>query len=809
MVFSFPVRLICRGARWLGLGGLAAIAAVAAEPAVRTFQLPAGEAEQTLRQFVEQAGQEVVYWVDRVRGVQTNPVSGEMTAAAALEKMLAETGLSLSRDETSGALTIQPRQAGAAARRGGVAGREVVRLSPYEVSSGAYSGYVASRTFAGGKTVLKLTDVPQTLQVVTRDLIDDTGAIDPNEVLSKIVPGVSGFSGPTGVNAIIRGFRAQNWSVDGATTRYLGMITNFNFDAFEVIKGPASVTFGPFAAYGGYINMVPKKPRRNHLNKAEASVGTDNFYSGMIDVGDEAGPAGDLQYRLVAGFVDTDRPGMNWDFNRVQMVAPSVAYDISTDSRVTVRFEFSHTDQKFSTTALDATGRLVESFASQGPALPDMNRVNRDDNRLMQLVFTHRVNDEWSMRFNLMGGLGKKQFNQLHLIGQAAAEDYLLNPFQADYRWKNLFVDYSVSWRVPEIGSSGVSNHLVASASLDHWDITYTIFDGSLIAPVNTWRVDPRAPDWPGLSYRFTYPTRYILYNTEWLGGAVIEDRVGFLDDRLQLSAAVRWNYDNRSSHTIWRTPQNQNPGGVYTGNPVPANINERPTFRYGLVYKPVESVAFYAGYTEAYLAIGAIYKVDGSRLEPESGNNREIGLKVDLVEAWGGTFSGNFAFFRVEVENKWRSDPVNTGFFIQDGVQTNTGAELQIIYTSEKFSGLIGFYSGDGPTERGTGLRAVLVPDFTANLWLKYNLTRRLSIGGGYKHVGETISNNRLYLTEPFGTADLFASYTVPLRRGTVTYRVGVTNLADDPAIYRMDSAAAVYREDGRRAKATVSYAW
>jgi iron complex outermembrane receptor protein len=151
MVFSFPVRLICRGARWLGLGGLAAIAAVAAEPAVRTFQLPAGEAEQTLRQFVEQAGQEVVYWVDRVRGVQTNPVSGEMTAAAALEKMLAETGLSLSRDETSGALTIQPRQAGAAARRGGVAGREVVRLSPYEVSSGAFSGYVASRTFCRGQ----------------------------------------------------------------------------------------------------------------------------------------------------------------------------------------------------------------------------------------------------------------------------------------------------------------------------------------------------------------------------------------------------------------------------------------------------------------------------------------------------------------------------------------------------------------------------------------------------------------------------------------------------------------------------------
>lgn len=587
------------------------------------------------------------------------------------------------------------------------------------------------------------------------------------------------------------------------------MITNFNFDALEVIKGPASVTFGPFAAYGGYINMVPKKPQRNHVNKVELSMGTDRFFSGMIDLGSQLGREGDLQYRLVAGFVDAERPGMNWDFNQVQVIAPSVAYDFSEDSRVTLRLELSRSNQKLSTTALDATGQLVESFASQGPALPDMNRVNHDDNQLMQLIFTSRFNDEWSMRLNLMGGLGKKQFDQLHLFGQAAAVDYLLNPFQADYSWESFFADCSVSWLVPKVGNSGFSNHLVASVSLDYWNINYTIFDGLLIAPVNTWRVNPRSPDWPDLRYRFAYPTRYIRYNTEWLGGAVLEDWIGLLDDRLQISGAVRWNYDNRSNHTLWRVPQNQEPGGDYVGTAGPTNINERATFRYGITFRPVKTIVLYAGYTEAYLAVGAIYKADGSRLNAETGSNREAGIKFDMVELWGGMLSGNFAIFHLEVENKWRSDPINAGFFIQDGVQTNSGVELQLIYTSERFSGLAGFYSGDGPVERGTGLRAVLSPNFTANVWLKYSVTRRLSIGGGYKYVGDTIANNRLYRTAPFGSADLFASYTMPLRRGHVTYRVGVTNLMDDKAVYRMDSAASVFREDGRRAKITASYAW
>lgn len=688
---------------------------------------------------------------------------------------------------------------------------KVVKLTPFSVQADSYKGYVVSSTLIGGKTAQQIIDVPQTINVITRELIDDTGADSPIDALGKISPGVSAVSseGSSSAGAYIRGFRSQNWAVDGATMRGLSLITNFNADAIEVIKGPASVTFGAFAAYGGYVSILPKYARRDHKNTVSASIGTDNYYSAMVDVGDELGDTGNLQYRVVAGVLDADRAGWNYDFNHVQMLAPSFAYDISPKSRVRVRFELSKTDVKNSSTAMDASGVIVKDFSSFGPKSP-RNHVNSETGQSMQTVWETQLSDEWSTKMNIFGALGEKDFDQVHLTGGAAAPDYLFNDFMAHYWWKNFYTDYSVSWVQPEIANTGISSRTVASVSMDHWDISYRIYDGNLIPPYNTRRIDPRNPDWslyPSTDY--LYPTRYIYYNTEWLGGAVVEQGLGFFQDKLLLTAALRFNYDNRSSHTAWRTPQNQNPGGTYVGNPVPTNINEKMTKRFGIVYKPTDKVSIYAGSTEAFLAVGAIFKADGSRLSPETGKNEEIGVKVDFLEALGGNFSLTAALFRLNVVNKWRADPVNVGFFVQDGAQESKGFDMQVSYTNQKLSIIGGFFTADGPIDKLTGLRAVIVPDLTWNLWAKYNISDRWSIGGGFRHQGDTLANNRLFTTDPYTTTDLFINYTTPLHRGKMSYRLGISNVTDDDAVMLIASAATIYREEGRRVKLTASYTW
>src|SRR5438876_893917 len=73
--------------------------AAGADPPKKTFRLREGDAAVTLRQFSQQADEQIVYPIDLVRGVQTNPVRGEFTARDALDRMVANTGLIVVQDE--------------------------------------------------------------------------------------------------------------------------------------------------------------------------------------------------------------------------------------------------------------------------------------------------------------------------------------------------------------------------------------------------------------------------------------------------------------------------------------------------------------------------------------------------------------------------------------------------------------------------------------------------------------------------------------------------------------------------------------
>lgn len=86
---------------------LAAAATIArGAPARRHYEVPAGDAARTLRQFVQQSGEQVLYVVPKVRGVKTNPVKGEYTARQVIELMVANTELIVGQDEKTGALVV-------------------------------------------------------------------------------------------------------------------------------------------------------------------------------------------------------------------------------------------------------------------------------------------------------------------------------------------------------------------------------------------------------------------------------------------------------------------------------------------------------------------------------------------------------------------------------------------------------------------------------------------------------------------------------------------------------------------------------
>jgi len=96
-----------------------------AAPRLQTFHIEAGDAALTLNEFSRQSSLQLLFDYNIVRGRQTRAVSGEYAATAALEQMLADTGLVfdfvndrtlavtlVNHDATAGSAPAEARSAG-------------------------------------------------------------------------------------------------------------------------------------------------------------------------------------------------------------------------------------------------------------------------------------------------------------------------------------------------------------------------------------------------------------------------------------------------------------------------------------------------------------------------------------------------------------------------------------------------------------------------------------------------------------------------------------------------------------------------
>ena len=105
---TFPSRgRFCRRLFWLVLVGVLVLRnAVIGAESLHAFDIPAGDAERTLKQFAVQSGLEVLFSTDAARGVRTKAVKGRLVAGEAVKQMLSGTPLYVVHDSKNGVLRI-------------------------------------------------------------------------------------------------------------------------------------------------------------------------------------------------------------------------------------------------------------------------------------------------------------------------------------------------------------------------------------------------------------------------------------------------------------------------------------------------------------------------------------------------------------------------------------------------------------------------------------------------------------------------------------------------------------------------------
>ena len=126
-------------------------------------------------------------------------------------------------------------------------------LSNIEVTAKP-SSPMQTKESASNKFTAPLRDTPKTVQVITREVLDQRGVNSLEEAL-RSTPGITFGAGeggnPTGDQPYIRGINSQqSISIDGLRDIAAGSRETFNVDQVEVIKGADSAFNGRGGAGG-------------------------------------------------------------------------------------------------------------------------------------------------------------------------------------------------------------------------------------------------------------------------------------------------------------------------------------------------------------------------------------------------------------------------------------------------------------------------------------------------------------------------------------------------------------------------------
>ena len=271
------------------------------------------------------------------------------------------------------------------------------------------------RTLESPKRTRPVRDTPQTITVLTNQVIEQQNLLTLRDVLST-VPGITFGAGEGGGgygdSFNFRGYSANtDITVDGVRDSAQYTRTDpFNLEQIEVTNGANSVISGAGSA-GGNINLVTKRPQAEDRIVAAAGIGTDEYYRGTIDANKRV--AENIAVRLNAMIHRNDVPGRDAEQFERWGVAPSVTIGIDSPTRLTFQYFHQEDDNVpqygvpfIATSALVGRVPGTEREDYFGYRNIDTQQTNVDQ---LTAIFEHDFTDRVSVR-NLTRWQDVRQF---------------------------------------------------------------------------------------------------------------------------------------------------------------------------------------------------------------------------------------------------------------------------------------------------------------------------------------------------------------------------------------------------------------
>lgn len=635
-------------------------------------------------------------------------------------------------------------------------------------------GYRPEVVSSTTKTPTPINEVPNSVSVVTSDVIEDQNATSVSEALRN-VPGVRPGPNPANVSVqeevTIRGFESALIHVNGVERRSTGSLNTANIESVEVLKGPFSVLYGRLSP-GGMVNIQTKRPQREAAYRLEGGLSQNLEERGSQGRGivDATGPVtenGSVLYRFIASgeggttFIDDVE-------DEKYLVNPSFSF-IGADNALRIDADFSYlrNDETFlfGIPAKDGEADMrIDYDAFLGAN--DSEKLTED--YTAELRTEYAVSENTSIDAALTYHRSEIDFKALRPFGppgQTVAEDDTVRRSFDKRAFRTEDSEFEING-IHDFSVAAMDWRLLAGAdvrrtTLDDTEQRKVIVDFDTVNVLNPASdVLLPADDDPRISLRPFSEQEIDSY------GFYVQAET-WIHDRIKLLGGARYDDVDYSFED--------------TDDFAFSQKDDQISPRAAVLVKMTPDTSVYGSYTSSYeQSLG--FEPDAPPLDPTEGKQLEVGLKQDFFE---GDLFVTLSAFRLTQTNIVQPGPVQTGEAETDGAEIEITGQINDRWRlSAAYSYLDNeITQADDDSE---GNRLANTPEHAASAFLLYDVLQtaddRLSVGGGVFYTGKTYSstNNSVELPD-YTTMDLTAQYAFNLGGTEMELRGGIKNVTDE----------------------------
>lgn len=209
------------------------------------------------------------------------------------------------------------------------------------------NSYLTNSVLLGGKFDGKIKDLPQSISIVSSELMEDKQMFQ----VADVIPDLAGVTQASVYDEfVIRGFKSgyDNGirlvngmrSAYGFGESYYRSPMTLNFEKVEVLKGPGASLFGDIAP-GGTINMVTKKPLEVQTGFINMMIGSFETLRTNLDIGGPLDKKKDILYRFNVGY-ENSKTFRDINNRKNFALAPSFTFIASEGTTIDVDFVYDY-----------------------------------------------------------------------------------------------------------------------------------------------------------------------------------------------------------------------------------------------------------------------------------------------------------------------------------------------------------------------------------------------------------------------------------------------------------------------------------